>query len=309
MKWDNEFYGHRAVLGDFVGWVGEAPPIWGYLQHGWHWGTGFPARYRFLPGFSLFVWTSANAAQAAARRRPVVAIGAPFLYLMRAAASATETAPARPPGRGTIFYPFHTAPGQPTFGSHDDLLAEVAGREPGQVTVCLYWMDHADEGLRRRYEGAGFRVVCHGHRSDPQFLRRQHAELSDHRRVITNRVSTALWYGAALGLEAEVYGPHFGQTATDDGTAFDRFQRSRWPELFGAPLAGEEARVRGAVELGAANLREAEELVSLLGWTGARLRLGGPIKRGIEARRRIIARVRTRGDTLLPPDRPPVDAP
>lgn len=303
MKWDNEFYGHRAVLGHYVGCTGEAPPIWGYLQHGWQSGAGFPERYRFLPGFSLFVWSSTNAVQASTRSRHVVAIGAPFLYLLR---MTTSSEPVPHPHRGTIFYPFHTAPRQPVYGSHADLLADVKEREHDPVTACLYWMDYDDETLRRQYEEQGFRVICHGHRSDPQFLWRQYHELISHRRVVTNRVATALWYGAATGREVEVYGSRFGQAPGDDGSDFDRFQRSRWPELFDGPLGGDQARALAEGELGKENVRPPEELATLLGWTGARRRLGKPIKKGILLRRRLIARLRSAPSGPLPPDRPQV---
>ena len=53
---------------------------------------------------------------------------------------------------------------------HERYVAEIAEREHGTTTVCLYWREYEDERVRRRYQRAGFPVVCHGRREDPLFL-------------------------------------------------------------------------------------------------------------------------------------------
>src|SRR5207253_10449276 len=146
------------------------------------------------------------------------------------------------------------------------------GRETGPVTVCLYGREYAQAAVRRVYEGAGFRVICHGYRDDPHFTRRQHDELLNHDRVVANRVATALWHGALLGLEAEVYGPVFSILGAEEAEAWDRMQRDRWPELFDGGLPGEKAMELARDELGAGLVRAPDELREVLGFTPERLR-------------------------------------
>ena len=49
-------------------------------------------------------------------------------------------------------------------GDHRRLIAQIRETEPGPVTVCLYWHEYRIAPVRRRYERAGFRVICHGYR-------------------------------------------------------------------------------------------------------------------------------------------------
>lgn len=93
-------------------------------------------------------------------RRNVVVIGAPFTYLL---AMRPEDPPAEE-REGTIWYPFHGWEGQHVKGDHRKLIALIQATEPGPVTVCLYWHEYRMRNVRRLYERAGFRVICHGYR-------------------------------------------------------------------------------------------------------------------------------------------------
>ena len=103
-------------------------------------------------------------------------MGAPFAYLARLEGGRAKEA--RP--RSTIAYPSHGWERDDVHGSHPALAAALAERETGPVTVCLYWREYDQAAVRRVYEGAGFRVICHGYRDDPHFTRRQHDELLNH---------------------------------------------------------------------------------------------------------------------------------
>ena len=122
-------------------------------------------------------------------RRQTYVVGSPWAYLL-----AME--PDDPQRReGTIWYPFHGWEGQHVKGDHKELIARIRDTEPGPVTVCLYWHEHRMRRVRRLYENAGFRVICHGYRghwwkdTDPLFLDRQLAEL---RRHLTETLPTAM---------------------------------------------------------------------------------------------------------------------
>lgn len=283
----NTYYGHSDLLGAFAGRSGCRPAIFGMLQHGWNAGTGFapddPPVY-VRSRIPAFVWNERNltCAQAAGYGN-AVAIGAPFLYLVEMEVDLMGAGAAVRP---SIAYPFHGWEQEAASGgTHDAFAAELAEREPSGSTVCLYWLDYGDQQTRAAYKRRGLRVVCHGHRHDPRFLRRQLRELRSHRRLVTNRISTALWYGAYLGMEVELYGPQMGFAASADEIA-DAYAAERllWPELFEGPVPSDRAGRLGARELGADYVRHPAELRELLGWTGWRRCVAGalaPITRGL----------------------------
>ena len=142
------------------------------------------------------------------------------------------------------------------------------------MTVCLYWHEHLNHRIRRRYERAGFRVICHGVRgrfhqqTDTHFLVRQLAELRAHRRVASNRLSTAVFYGATVGCEPAVYGDPM--TLEGDDTTFGGLDRLRrgWPALHGEAVPDvAEAQEIAWEELGRGRLYAPAVLRELLGWT------------------------------------------
>jgi hypothetical protein len=272
---DNSFYGHSRVLSEYAGLGPRPPVIWGHVQHGW-W-DGFPLKARLVSWLPKLVYNDSNLrAAAGAGIRPVSLLGAPFCYLERAERKAGRLSGDAP--RSTIAYPFHGWDRDDIHGSHQELVGALSEREQGPVTVCLYWREYDQNDVRRVYEDAGFRVVCHGYRSDPGFARRQFEELLRHDRVVSNRVSTALWYGGLLGRELEVYGPVFSILGADEAADFDARQRQRWPDLLTGGMPPEGARELAASELGADHVREPEELRELLGWTPSRRSLGPAVR-------------------------------
>lgn len=263
---DNRFYGHGRILASAAG-VDPSMPLRAHVQHGWSAAAGLPERHRLVGWLPRRVWSGANLDACRARGiTRVEAIGAPFLYLLDA-----ERGPGGGPvgpydgAEGTVVYPFHGWDRQASHGSHHELAACIAERETGPVTVVLYVAEHDDPAIRGPYEQQGFRIECHGRREDPAFLHRQLATLRSHRRVVSNHVSTALWYGAALGMEAQVYGPPFSVFGPDVARAWGNYQRHRWPELFDG-TSGSTSRELAGEALGADHLRGPAELRSLLGW-------------------------------------------
>ncbi|HEY3501780.1 MAG TPA: hypothetical protein VGN37_03200 [Actinocatenispora sp.] len=264
----NHYYGHSAVLARYCGLDERTPPrIHGYLQHGWNIGDGLAADHEFVAGTPVFVWSERTRRRAyALGRHATYVVGAPWAYLLR-------MAPGRPAAReGTIFYPFHGYEGQHVVGDHGALVAAIRRTEPGPVTICLYWQEFRSSRIRRRYERAGFRVICHGYRGgwgtdvDPGFLDRQLAELRRHRRVASNRLSTAIFYGTLAGCEPAVYGDPM-QLERESG-AFGGQPRIRreWPELHGEQVDPAVARAVVTAELGADRLLPPGELRRMFRW-------------------------------------------
>ncbi|MEV6342999.1 hypothetical protein [Actinoplanes sp. NPDC051851] len=266
----NHYYGHSHVLARYCGLDQESPPgIRGYLQHGWNIGDGLAPDHEFTPGIPLFLWSERTRRRAwSMGRRQAYVIGAPWAYLL------AGSPPAAPPEEreGTIFYPFHGWEGQHVVGDHGRLIDEIRDTEEGPVTVCLYWQEYRTPAVRRHYERAGFRVVCHGYRGgwwkdlDPYFLQHQLAEQRRHKRVASNRLCSAIFYGTLAGCEPAVYGDPMrlrGEKSAFGGQ--NRIER-QWAELHGPRVDPAAARAAAVEELGSDRLCTPAELRRLFHW-------------------------------------------
>ncbi|MEV4703760.1 hypothetical protein [Actinoplanes sp. NPDC049316] len=261
----NHFYGHAHVMAEYCGLDGDPPRIDGYLQHGWNVVDGLGAGTPYVSGRPIFVWSEQTRRRAwSMGRRYATVVGAPFLYLLR-----MTDADDGGPREGTIWYPFHGWEGQHIAGDHQRLIDEILETEDGPVTFCLYWHEYRDDRVRRRYERAG-RVICHGYRgfrwrdTDPNFLRSQLTELRRHRRVASNRLSSAVLYGAAVGCAPAVYGDPMHLAGEVRATA-ERIRR-QWPELHGKSPDPHQARESALAELGADVLASPAEVRAMFGW-------------------------------------------
>jgi hypothetical protein len=264
----NHYYGHAHVLAEYCGLDPADPPrIEGFLQHGWNVVDGLGAAVTYVPGRPILVWSEQVRRRAwSMGRRHAMVIGAPFLYLLSLAG------PPAAEREGTIWYPFHGWESQRIRGDHRRQIDEIMATEPGPVTFCLYWNEYRDDRVRAAYERAG-RVICHGYRgnnyldTDRRFLHRQLTELRAHRRVASNRLSSAVLYGAAAGCDPAVYGDPMHLEREDRPTA-ERIRR-QWPELHGSHPDPAPARASALAELGAGYLASPAELRVLLGWSAA----------------------------------------
>jgi hypothetical protein len=266
----NHFYGHAHVLAEYCGLDPAVPPrINGYLQHGWNVVDGLAPDTPYVPGRPIFVWSERTRRRAwSMGRRQATVVGAPFLYLLKVAD--------QPPVEraGSIWYPFHGWEGQHIKGDHQRQIDDIMAVEDGPVTFCLYWHEYRNDQVRAEYEKAG-RVICHGYRgfqwrdTDTDFLRNQLDELRRHRRVCSNRLSSAVFYGAAVGCEPAVYGDPMYLDREHTPTA-DRIRRE-WPELHGEHPDPARARASAMAELGDGWLASPDELRVILGWTDDRI--------------------------------------
>ncbi|HEX6445455.1 MAG TPA: hypothetical protein VF053_10230 [Streptosporangiales bacterium] len=271
MHHTNHYYGHAHLMARYAGLPGwrHPPRIWGYLQHGWNVHHGFDPALEFAPGLPKFVWSEGP--REVGSRLGIDGyhvVGAPWAYLL-----AMRPEPAGERAReGTIFYPFHGWERQRLLGDHVALAASVRAQETGPVTVCLYWLEYRLPAIRRAYQKAGFRVITHGPRgshrrgTDVAFLDRQMTELRRHRRVASNRLSTAVLYGASVGCEVGVYGDPMALDG--EGDVFGGVERVRreWPELHAPEVPADLAAKVAREELGVDHRRSPAEIVELFGW-------------------------------------------
>ena len=271
----NHWYGHAHILARYCGLI-EVPRIWGYLQHGWNVHDGFAVGTAFVPGFPKFVGSEAPRRRGwAAGIRNYVIVGSPWAYLLELERQ-REWERANHPREGTIVYPFHGWEQQSIVGSHAGYIEEIKATEEFTFKVCLYWHYYRDVGVRPTYEVAGLRLISHGYRghlwrgTDTDFLDKQLAELRRHKRVVSNRMGSALLYGASVGADVGVYGDPMILEAERAALGGMERQRRLWPEMHQAFVPPEIARELARVELGLDQTLSRTELTETLGWRHAR---------------------------------------
>jgi hypothetical protein len=268
----NHFYGHAHIMGRYVG-LDDPPRIWGYLQHGWNMFDGFAVGTVFAAGFPKFVYSQACARRGwAYGQRGYVVVGAPWVYLLELEPQAEwqRTAPTR---EGTIVYPFHGWEGQQLVGDHEryiDQIKDTEGDVP--ITVCLYFAEYEERSVRRLYEDAGFRVITHGERgylwqdTDVEFLYKQLAEVRAHKRVVSNRMTSALLHGALAGAEIGVYGDPMELNVDHAILGGARKPQVLFPEMHTEAVPQDVAVEVSRQELGADSLMCPEEVIDVFGW-------------------------------------------
>jgi hypothetical protein len=276
----NHYYGHAHVFSDYTG-LRFPPMIWGYLQHGWNLHDGFAVGTHFVPGAPLFVWSDSVLRRGwAMGQRNYAVIGSAWNYLFRLAEEGRYTRMPDPDWtppeerRGAIFYPFHGWEAQEVLGDHHrmlDQLIEVEGED--DLTICLYWTEYRNEAIRRVYEERGCRVITHGMRgfaykgTDRSFLWKQYAELRSHRRVVSNRMSSAILYGASVGCSVGVYGDPMVLSGEHSVYGGVERQQRRWPEVHQEFVPPDYMAALAAEELGLRHTREPAEILDLFRWS------------------------------------------
>ena len=106
--------------------------------------------------------------------------------------------------------------------------------------------------------------------TDTDFLDKQLAELRAHKRVVSNRLGSALFYGAAVGCEIGVYGDPMILEAERAVLGGMERQKRLWPELHQPAVPRDVAAELARVELGTDLVLSRPELISVLGWQHAR---------------------------------------
>lgn len=271
----NHFYGHAHIMARYCE-LAEVPRIWGYLQHGWNTHDGFAVGTQFAPGYPRLVWSDAVARRAwSLGLRNNLVVAAPWAYLLELEGADVHSAETDR-REGTIVYPFHGWEGQAIIGSHDTYIRqirEVEGDVP--ITICLYWNEYRDAAVRAVYENAGFRVISHGYRgylwqdTDVHFLDKQLAELRGHRRVVSNRLGSALIYAASVGCEVGIYGDPMILDAERAALGGREKQIRLFPELHQPYVPQDYALALARAELGQDEMLCAEEVRSIFGWQDA----------------------------------------
>lgn len=280
MHHHNHYYGHAHIMARYAGLDEEAPPrIRGYLQHGWNVADGYNPTHEFFDGAYRFVWSEDIARRGyTLGRRNYFPVGAPWLYLTEMEKLLATPADPDPQTRvpadfepeGTLWFLFHGWEGGKIQGDHARLIDEIRETEPGPVTFSLYYTEYDRPEVRGAYLDAGFDVISFGRRgfgylgTDERFLYKQLAAFRRHKRVAANRVSTAILYGASVGLDVAVYGDPMMMEGEDPRFGGDARVRRRWSEFVGKDVDQGVARQVAAHELGRRHLLSPNEVRRLM---------------------------------------------
>lgn len=270
MEAQNHFYGHSAA---WAAYLGRRSPrhLPGLAQHGWTAVSPVATHFRDFPRAGtpgshqrLLVWSHRSRGwNPAEERHDTTPIGAQLLYLALAAGPPPVPRDHR---EAVVLMPVHGIQTQRVRGDHGALARDWRDAE-GPATACLYASDAQDPDILHAYLDAGHRVVVLGHRLDADFLWRLWTLLGRAHRVVSNRLSTPVFYAAHLGADIGVY----GDSLRIDGESREQNDRVRelWPELHERHVDPASARRIAADELGAAHVLDRAELERALGWDGS----------------------------------------
>jgi hypothetical protein len=262
----NDYYGHDMIL-SWAASIHRPKRTFGYVQHGWKPESAFGREMRLIPRAPLFVWSEANRVATAAQHRghPVVAIGAPFLYLYELLQPALE----REPTKDLLVYPCHQLRSAPLASEvHTTLIEQVRGLDAESITVNLhpYEFDDGDTPCLYATDLPGADVTTNWLRppwvvsDDPTILMRQILQILDHRRVVSNCLTTALLYAAYLDRDARLLRHPARRKPPTEGRG------QALHEALEQATDGEALRAIAGDELGADHLLQPTELRAAMGW-------------------------------------------
>ncbi len=269
MDIQNHFYGHSAVYAAHAG-LERPRHVAGLIQHGWTpvspIATHFADLAEAAPEGNLFVWTHSSRGwtEAYSRRtagHTTTAVGAPFLYLLDAA---RRDASVPPKSIDTVVFPFHGTRLVSVDGDHAAYAREVYEAE-GSSLICMHIDDLQRPEIVDAWTSAGHQLTTAGERRDPLFLARVIWLVMSARKVVSNRMATALVYSAAAGTPVSIYGPHF-QIAGILETSSESYLQNLWPEFYSPAVDIEDLRAVADLELGRPHMKAPAELRQILGW-------------------------------------------
>jgi len=156
-------YGHREILCAYA----ETNPKYilkGSIEHGWSAlgpGHGIPKfNGRRYPHYA---WNSKQMAEYGPYESNVVAIGAPFTYLLKMVSDRLSNSQSRNESHSKriLFYSSHgTEVGNPLVDQQIELYSKFFN--PARTTVSLYWTEFLNPRIRSMYLSKGFQITCAG---------------------------------------------------------------------------------------------------------------------------------------------------
>jgi hypothetical protein len=263
----NHYYGHDFIL-SWAASLRQPKPVFGYVQHGWKPEQAIHLSGRPIPKAPVYVWSTANVepTKRAMPHRDVLPIGAPFLYLHAMLRPALEIEPQR----NLLLYPCHGLAGDPLpLEVHRSLVDQVLSlsERPNSVTVNLHPHEAVIPAVREIFSvlpGVRFESNWLAEpftlRWDPTIYVRQILNILRHERVMSNCLTTALFYAAFLGRESVLLNHPSRRSRPTEGRG-GALHRELEGASDGVPLA-----TIAAYELGEEHLLTPADLREAMGW-------------------------------------------
>jgi len=265
LREDNHWYSHSHAINAYIGRWSRPRPIWGTVLHGWFYD------YPVLGGLARlrapeFCWNSRHLRQGQERGAPIEAIGAPFLYGIRALRIVPS---AFPKPRGTLAIPAQQQDGLRGERLRKYLEAiEVEFPAPYLFSVLPRDYDRVD--LTVVANRPNWEVVSNGQNLHPWFMFRMLWSLSRVSHVVGTSLGSQLFYAAYLGQQVSLMPIEEGLSIPGRQNELTEAYPDLAKELFGVGLVGREAHDQAASELGEEFLQSPDRLVDTLGLTGPR---------------------------------------
>lgn len=265
MDIQNHYYGHGHVMAAFAG-LSRPRHIRGLVQHGWSPESPMTAHFgdfaRMDPDrYLVFSHSSRIWLDCPEDRDRTRAIGAPWVYLTKMVGEVRAA-----DGGAPLVFPHHGTRLIRLDADHEAYATAVAD-EYGPAVVCLHADDLSDPAIVRAWQSRGHSTVYAGDRRDPRFLLRIAGLVSEASVVVSNRISTPLFYAASWGVPVRVEGPRFHQAS---GSVASDALEARWPELVDPSSGLEDVRRIARAELGFEAALPPEGLRAALGWDARR---------------------------------------
>jgi len=263
---DNNWYGHRRILADYCGVKDN--PIYATLLHGWIWefkGTRGQRRIKSAP---YLAWNERQFLSAKLLGvENVLSIGSPFLYLNALIDAESDRVGTR--AHGTLFFPQHSTSINVQPNKHLLYRKYIESKYPPPYTVSLFFLEPDFNKIKNFYMESGWQVFCAGPRDSAQFLKKIWDAIESNAYVVSNDLSTSLFYAAYKG--KRVYLDPLSKIDFDEIIA--RESGDDYKNLIStlyAGISGRTARNLGENELGEKFFLSGSELKKVVGWSNFR---------------------------------------
>lgn len=268
---ENGYYGHRRILQDHAG----VPTTWfipGRLQHGWSAVFEYGIRERYGGPFPKYVWSERMLREARALDvSNVIVVGAPIIYLPERYGPAEPKHP-----RSLVAFPYHGSEWNPldeatsSYERYAETLNDLAGDGFGPITVCLYWKEYDEPGLRKVFTRRGFDVTTNGRREDAAFLPRLCELVLNHSCATSNMIATIAFYVLWLNRPFFLAGPSMEavNASYPVGDRLVKWQGEHFADLSYSQFDGSVRRHHAQLELGVHHKMSPEQMREVFLWNG-----------------------------------------
>lgn len=259
MYQDNDWYGHRDILAEYC--AHKNSPAFATILHGWIWKVDSSRKGRRIKSAPYLMWNNRHLRSSKLNGvENVISVGAPFLYLCKI----NERVNYEP--EGTLFFPQHSTTQVFYKTPHLEFINIIEKQYPAPYTVSIFYNDPNFDQIEKFYKDAGWLMFSAGPRSSSGFLRDLHHCIAKHSYVLSNDLTSAIFYAAYLGRSIRILSQNIWPNSLINNINDDQ-SFTELVNILLQGLSGDDARNIGVIELGEDCMRSPEELREILGWS------------------------------------------